>query len=89
MDSDEPVQPPFKLRNSKWCSVRRLTLIEYKATSKGFAIAQTTLLEISCTGSIGILLSQIDILLSQIDILLSQIDILLSQIDILLSQIDI
>ena len=21
MDSDEPVQPTFKLRNSKWCSV--------------------------------------------------------------------
>ena len=21
VDSDEPVQPPFKLRNSKWCSV--------------------------------------------------------------------
>ena len=20
VDSDEPVQPPFKLRNSKWCS---------------------------------------------------------------------
>ena len=21
VDSDEPLQPPFKLRNSKWCSV--------------------------------------------------------------------
>ena len=21
VDSDEPVQPPFKLRNSKWCLV--------------------------------------------------------------------
>ena len=29
VDSDEPVQPPFKLRNSKWCSVSSLTLIEY------------------------------------------------------------
>ena len=29
VDSDEPVQPPFKLRNSKWCSVSSLTIIEY------------------------------------------------------------
>ena len=29
VDSDEPLQPPFKLRNSKWCSVSSLTLIEY------------------------------------------------------------
>ena len=29
VDSDEPVQPPFKLRNSKWCSVSSLTVIEY------------------------------------------------------------
>ena len=28
VDSDEHVQPPFKLRNSKWCSVSSLTLIE-------------------------------------------------------------
>ena len=28
-DSDEPVQPPFKLRNSKWCSVSSLIVIEY------------------------------------------------------------
>ena len=27
--SDESVQPPFKLRNSKCCSVSSLTLIEY------------------------------------------------------------
>ena len=26
--SDEPVQPPFKLRNSKWCSVNSLTVTE-------------------------------------------------------------
>ena len=24
-----PLQPPFELRNSKWCSVSSLTLIEY------------------------------------------------------------
>ena len=29
VDSDEPVQPPFKLRNSKLCSVSSLTLKEY------------------------------------------------------------
>ena len=29
VDSDEPVQPHFKLRNSKWCSFSSLTLIEY------------------------------------------------------------
>ena len=29
VDSDKPVQPHFKLRNSKWCSVSSLTLIEY------------------------------------------------------------
>ena len=31
VDSDEPVQPPFKLRNSKLCSVSSLTLIEYSS----------------------------------------------------------
>ena len=31
VDSDEPVQPPFKLRNSKWYSVSSLTLIEYSS----------------------------------------------------------
>ena len=30
-DSEEPVQPPFKLRNSKWCSVSILTVIEYSS----------------------------------------------------------
>ena len=29
--SDEPVQPPFKLINSKWCSDSSLTLIEYSS----------------------------------------------------------
>ena len=29
VDSDEPVQPPFRLRNLKWCSVSSLTLIGF------------------------------------------------------------
>ena len=29
VDKDKPVQPPFKLRNPKWCSVSSLTLVEY------------------------------------------------------------
>ena len=29
VDSDQPVQPPLKLRNSKRCSVSSLTVIEY------------------------------------------------------------
>ena len=64
VDSDEPPQPPFKLRNSKWCSVSSVRVIEIQATSKGsdqtarmrswselLLVAQTTLLEISCCGS--------------------------------------
>ena len=35
IDWDEPVQPPFKLRNSKWYSVSSLTLKNIQATSKG------------------------------------------------------
>ena len=31
VDSDEPVQPPFKLRKSKRCSVSSLTVIEYSS----------------------------------------------------------
>ena len=31
VDSDEPVQPPVKLRNIKWWSVGSLTLIEYSS----------------------------------------------------------
>ena len=31
VDSDEPVQPPFKLQNFKWCSASSLTLIEYSS----------------------------------------------------------
>ena len=30
-DSDEPVQPPFRLRYLKWCSVSSLTLIGYSS----------------------------------------------------------
>ena len=33
VDSDESVQP-FKLRNSKWCSVSSLTLIEYSSNKQ-------------------------------------------------------
>ena len=31
VDSDEPVQSPLKRRNSKWCSVSSLTVIEYSS----------------------------------------------------------
>ena len=31
VDLGEPVQPPFKLRNSKWCSVSSYTVIEYSS----------------------------------------------------------
>ena len=31
VDSDEPEQPPFKLRNSKLCSVSSLTVKEYSS----------------------------------------------------------
>ena len=31
VDSDEPMQPPFKLRNCKCCSVSSLKLIEYSS----------------------------------------------------------
>ena len=30
-DSSESVQPPLKLRNSKWCSISSLTLLEYSS----------------------------------------------------------
>ena len=36
VDSGEPVQPPFKLWNSKWCSVSSLTLIEYSSDQQRF-----------------------------------------------------
>ena len=31
MDSDELLRSPFKLRNSKWCSVSSLTIIKYSS----------------------------------------------------------
>ena len=31
VDSDEYVQSPFKLRNSKWCSLSSLSLIEFSS----------------------------------------------------------
>ena len=62
--SDEPVRTPFKLRNSKWCSASSLTirilqrlakaLIRLRVCagwSEALLVANTTLLEISCTGS--------------------------------------
>ena len=52
VDSDEPVQPLFKLRNSKWCPVSSLTVIKYLSWSEPLLVAHTTLLEISCRGSI-------------------------------------
>ena len=29
VNSDKPMQPPFKPRNSKWCSVSSSTILEY------------------------------------------------------------
>ena len=62
VDLHEPVQPPVKLRNSKWCSVSSLTVRIFKRLvmalirvhagwSESLLVAHTTLLEISCTGS--------------------------------------
>ena len=34
VDSDEPVQPPLKLRNSKCCSVSSLTVKEYSSNKQ-------------------------------------------------------
>ena len=34
VDSDEPVQPPFKLRNSNRCSVSSLTLKEHSSNQQ-------------------------------------------------------
>ena len=31
VDSDDPLQQPFKLRNSKWCSVSSLIIIKYSS----------------------------------------------------------
>ena len=47
VDSDEPEQPPLKLRNSKWCSVSSLTLKEYPSNKQrvwsDYAYAQADL----------------------------------------------
>ena len=65
INSDKPVPPPFKLKNSKWCSVSSLTVIEiFKPMAKALIslrvcagwsepllVAHTTLLEILCHGS--------------------------------------
>ena len=61
VDSDELVQPLFKLRNSKLCSVSKLfkrlannliRLRVYAGWSDPLLVSHTTLLEISCRGSI-------------------------------------
>ena len=61
VDSDEPVEPPFKLRNSKWCSVsiqnhrifkRPAGLSLCAGWSEPLLVTHTTLLEISCHSSI-------------------------------------
>ena len=36
VDSGEPLQLPVKLRNSKYCSVSSLTVIEYSSDLVGF-----------------------------------------------------
>ena len=67
VDSGEPVQPPFKLRNSKWCSVSSSTLRIFKRLvmalirlrvcagwSKALLVIHTTFLEIPCHGSYDI-----------------------------------
>ena len=62
VDSEEPVQPPFKLRNSRWCSVSSLIIFKrlakaliglrvYAGWSEALLVVHTTLLEISCRGS--------------------------------------
>ena len=63
VDSDEHVQPPFKLRNFKLYSVSSLFMRLAKALlrlrtcagwSDALLVAHTTFLEISCRGSFGI-----------------------------------
>ena len=54
VDSDEPVQPPFKLRNSKSCLAGSLTVIECAVWSELLLVTHTTLLEISCRSSLDI-----------------------------------
>ena len=70
VDSDEPVVSPFKLRNSKWCSVSSLInthrifkrlakalirLRVYAGWSESLLGAHTILMEITCCGSIILL----------------------------------
>ena len=74
IDSDEPVQPPFKLRDSKFCSVSSLPVKEYSSDLLGLwsdypyaqadlheplLVAHTTLLEISCHGSFHLTLNSL------------------------------
>ena len=64
VDSDEPVQPPFQLRNSKCCSVSIIFKWQAKALirlrvcagwSEPLLVAHTTLLKISCQGSFNLI----------------------------------
>ena len=67
--SDEPVQPPFKLRNSKCCSVSSFIFIDIQALigllgrricagwSEPLLVAHSTLLKISCPGSCSFTIS--------------------------------
>ena len=54
VNSDKPVRPPFKRRNSKCCLVSSIIFIEYSSDKQRLwsDCAHTTLLEISCRGSI-------------------------------------
>ena len=75
VDSDEPVQHPVKLRNSKWCLANGLRVKEYSSNKQSLwpdcayaqagleslLVAHTTLLEISCCHSndLSILLKKV------------------------------
>ena len=62
VESDEPMQPSFNFRNSKWCSVSSLRVKRLPKAlirlcicagwSEPLLVAHTKLLEISCCGSL-------------------------------------
>ena len=51
VDSDEPLQPPFKLTNSKCCSVSSLTVIELSRNFAGrtYHIVGNLMLRLKCS----------------------------------------
>ena len=49
VDSDEPLQPPFKLSNSKLCSVSSLTVIKYSSAYAQADLSLCKSLEYSMT----------------------------------------